>query len=124
VETYLIVKKGHVKKASKPKRQSLRQAVLERLEFSNASKLGISIEEEGHQIKRKRSKTENNVHDTSPVSVARARLSLAEDSSLISNHGQPLPYISISIDDVETTKSKNSLVSEKVCLFLIVNRFL
>jgi hypothetical protein len=109
VETYLIAQKGHhLPKSTKPKRQSLRQVVLQRLEFSNSSKLG-SWREEGdvQPMKRKRCNTENNSTDASPGPVARARLSLGEDSSFISNNRQLLPSIRITVDDVETTNSEN-----------------
>jgi hypothetical protein len=83
--------------------------VLQRLEFPNSSKLGIWREEGEVQqpMKRKRCNTENNIIDASPGPVARARLSLGEDSSFISNHRQLLPSIRITIDDVETTNSEN-----------------
>ena len=58
-------------------------------------------------MKRKRCNTENNIIDASPGPVARASLSLGEDSSFISNHRQLLPSIRITVDDVETTNSEN-----------------
>ena len=125
METYLIAQKGHhVPKSTKPKRQSLRQVVLQRLEFSISSKLGIWREEGDVQpMKRKRCNTENNIINASPGPVARARLSLGEDSTfVISNHRQLLPSIRINVDDVETTNSENVFENVgHICLcFLLI----
>jgi len=127
VETYLIVHKRHVKKPIRPKRQSLRQIVLERLKLSNPAKVDNWREEEvEHQMRRKRSKTENNIDAKSGVPLDRTRWSLEDSTILISNHQQALPSIRITIDDAETTKSDNYPASEKVMLLSLfaVKRFL
>ena len=74
-------------------------------------------------MKRKRCNTENNIIDASPGPVARARLSLGEDSTfVISNHRQLLPSIRINVDDVETTNSENVFENVgHICLcFLLI----
>ncbi len=104
VETYLIVDKQHVKQRMKPKRQSLRQLVLER-RSNNSSKFDIRRGEE-EELTMIRNQTENSL-----VPLASKRLSSVEDS-IVLDSSRPLPSFRITtIDDVKYTKS------DKVCAY-------
>ncbi|XP_046634462.1 adenylate cyclase type 8-like [Daphnia pulicaria] len=100
VETYLIVDKQHVKQRLKPRRQSLRQLVLERRSNTSYSKFDIQRgkEEELNTIIR------NQTAENSLVPVAHKRLSIEEDSIILDSN-RPLPSFRITIDDVNNTQS-------------------
>jgi hypothetical protein len=104
VETYLIVDKQHVKQRLKPRRQSLRQLVLERRSNTSYSKFDIQRgkEEELNTIIR------NQTAENSLIPVASKRLSVEEDSIILDSN-RPLPSFRITIDDVNNTQS------DKVC---------
>lgn len=103
METYLIVDKQHVKQRLKPKRQSLRQLVLERRSNTSAKfDIQRGKEEELDTIIR------NQTAENSQVPVASKRLSGSEDSIILDSN-RPLSSFRITIDDVKDT------TSDKVC---------
>jgi hypothetical protein len=99
VETYLIVDKQHVKQRLKPRRQSLRQLVLER-------RSNISTKFDTQRGKEEETLTiiRNQTAENSLVPVASKRLSVEEDSIILDSN-RPLPSFRITIDDVNNTKS-------------------
>lgn len=104
METYLIVDKQHVKQRLKPKRQSLRQLVLERRSNTSAKFDVFQRGKEDETLTIIRNQTAEN----SQVPVASKRLSGSEDSIILDSN-RPLSSFRITIDDVKDT------TSDKVC---------
>lgn len=104
METYLIVDKQHVKQRLKPRRQSLRQLVLER-----RSNISTKFDTQRGKEEETLTITKNQTAENSLVPVVSKRLSVEEDSIILDSN-RPLPSFRITNDDVNNTKS------DKVCI--------